>query len=106
MRTKISFLDLKAPYRELKEEIDAAIQRVLESGWYLLGEELRFFEAEFSEYVGAKHCVGVAGTNSRTRATENRWRTQKFGEEATGILRRLTTMKITVAVPESPLSPS
>jgi dTDP-4-amino-4,6-dideoxygalactose transaminase len=55
----VSFLDLKAPYAELKEELDAACQRVMESGWFILGEELRAFEQEFADYCGARHCVGV-----------------------------------------------
>jgi dTDP-4-amino-4,6-dideoxygalactose transaminase len=55
----VPFLDLRAPYLELKEEIDEAISRVLDSGWYLLGKELEAFETEFSEYLGVKHCVGV-----------------------------------------------
>lgn len=60
MIDRVPFLDLRAPYLELKEEIDAAFERVLTSGWFLLGEELTQFEAEFAAYVGAKHCVGVA----------------------------------------------
>ena len=43
---KIPFLDLGAAYRELKQEIDTAIARVLESGWYILGPEVEAFEAE------------------------------------------------------------
>jgi len=56
----VPFLDLKAAYLELKDEIDAAVSRVLSSGWYLLGEELGAFEREFAEYSGAEHCIGVA----------------------------------------------
>lgn len=56
----IQFLDLKAPYLELQSEIDNAIQRVLSSGWYILGEEVDSFEREFAAYCEAKHCVGVA----------------------------------------------
>lgn len=56
----IPFLDLKATYLELKDEIDAAVSRVLASGWYLLGGELEAFEAEYAAYAGARHCVGVA----------------------------------------------
>ena len=41
----IPFLDLGAAYRELKPEIDAAVSRVLESGWYILGPEVEAFEA-------------------------------------------------------------
>ena len=56
----IPFLDLKGPYLELKPEIDAAIQRVLSSGWYLLGNEVSAFEEAFATYCGAKYCVGVS----------------------------------------------
>lgn len=55
----IPFLDLKQPYLELKEELDAAYRRVMNSGWYIQGEELRAFEAEFAEYCHVKYAVGV-----------------------------------------------
>jgi dTDP-4-amino-4,6-dideoxygalactose transaminase len=55
----------KAGYLALKTKIDAAIHRVLESGWYILGTEVREFEKEFSSYVGVLHAVGVAsGTDA------------------------------------------
>lgn len=56
----IPFLDLKAAYLELQLEIDAAVIRVLNSGWYILGEEIDVFEREYATYCEAKHCVGVA----------------------------------------------
>jgi dTDP-4-amino-4,6-dideoxygalactose transaminase len=56
----IPFLDLKAAYLELKEEIDAAVRRVLSSGWYIGGEELDQFEREYAVYCGTQHAVGVA----------------------------------------------
>jgi dTDP-4-amino-4,6-dideoxygalactose transaminase len=56
---KIPFLDLRAAYLELKPEIDAAVSRVLDSGWYILGEEVKSFEAEWAAYCDAKHAVGV-----------------------------------------------
>ena len=56
----IPFLDLGAAYRELKTEIDAAIHRVLDSGWYILGPEVDAFEAEWAAWCGADHAVGVA----------------------------------------------
>lgn len=57
---KVPFLDLKAAYLELKDELDDAYRRVMQSGWYILGEETEAFEREFADYCGAKHCVGVA----------------------------------------------
>ncbi len=55
----VPFLDLKAPYAELKDEMDAACRRVMESGWYILGREVEAFEAEYAAYCGARHCVGT-----------------------------------------------
>lgn len=55
----VPFLDLKATYQELQKDIDEAYQRVMRSGWYILGEELTAFEKEFAEYCGVKHCIGV-----------------------------------------------
>ncbi|HRJ73182.1 MAG TPA: DegT/DnrJ/EryC1/StrS family aminotransferase [Terrimicrobiaceae bacterium] len=56
----IPFLELKPGYLELKAEFDAAYQRVMDSGWVLLGKELEAFEAEFAAYSGTRHCIGVA----------------------------------------------
>ena len=56
---KAPFLDLKATYEELECEIDFAIKRVLNSGWYVLGEEVEQFEAEYAQYCEAKYCVGL-----------------------------------------------
>jgi dTDP-4-amino-4,6-dideoxygalactose transaminase len=56
----VAFLDLKAAYAELQSEMDAAVQRVLTSGRYIMGPEVEAFEAEFAAYCGARHCVGVS----------------------------------------------
>jgi len=56
----VPFLDLKAVYAELQAEMDAAVQRVLASGWYICGPEVEAFEAEFAAYCDARHCVGVS----------------------------------------------
>jgi dTDP-4-amino-4,6-dideoxygalactose transaminase len=56
----VPFLDLRATYLELRPELDAAVGGVLDSGWYLLGEALRTFERAYADFVGAKHCVGLA----------------------------------------------
>ena len=55
----ISFLDLKAIDIEIRPEVMIAIDRVLDSGWYLLGDELKTFEAAFAKYIDAQVCVGV-----------------------------------------------
>ena len=60
MKPQVPFLDLRAPYHELRDEIDGAMRRVAASGWYLLGEELQAFEDAYARYVGTRHCIGVA----------------------------------------------
>ena len=57
---KVPFLDLRAAYLELKTEIDEAVHRVMDSGWYILGPEVEAFESDFSQYCEADHTVGVA----------------------------------------------
>lgn len=56
----IKFLDLFKVNELHRAEIDEAIKRVLNSGWYLLGKECEAFEKEFAEFCGTKYCIGVA----------------------------------------------
>jgi dTDP-4-amino-4,6-dideoxygalactose transaminase len=56
----IPFLDLKAPYLELKQELDEAVARVVSSGWFIGGGEVDQFEADYATYCNAAHAVGVA----------------------------------------------
>jgi UDP-2-acetamido-2-deoxy-ribo-hexuluronate aminotransferase len=61
----MQFIDLKAQYQGLKATIDAAIQRVLDHGIYVMGPEVSALEIALAEYVGTKHCITVAsGTDS------------------------------------------
>ena len=57
--------DLGAHTAPLAEALIAAMQRVVSSGWFVLGPEVRAFEEEFAAYCGTRHCVGVAsGTDA------------------------------------------
>jgi dTDP-4-amino-4,6-dideoxygalactose transaminase len=57
--------DPKASYLAHKSEIDAAISRAIESGWYILGREVRSFEQEFAAYLGVAEAIGVgSGTDA------------------------------------------
>ncbi|MDR2772121.1 MAG: DegT/DnrJ/EryC1/StrS family aminotransferase [Elusimicrobiota bacterium] len=56
----IKFMDLHKINEAYREEINEAIKKVLDSGWYLLGEEYDKFCAEFAFFCGAKYAVGVA----------------------------------------------
>lgn len=56
---RVPMVNLRAEYEALRDEIDAAIQRVIDSGSFVLGEEVKAFEAEFARYCGARYAVGV-----------------------------------------------
>lgn len=61
----IPFGDLKRQYQTIKEEIDKVVFDVLESGWFVLGENLKIFENDFADYCGASFAVGVgSGTEA------------------------------------------
>ncbi|GAB4311107.1 MAG: DegT/DnrJ/EryC1/StrS family aminotransferase [Candidatus Bipolaricaulota bacterium] len=61
----IPILDLTRQYASIKPEIDAAIQRVVESGRFILGPEVEALETEIAAYCGVKHAIGVAsGTDA------------------------------------------
>ena len=56
----IKFLDLQKITAQYSEEIHKAVDRVVDSGWYLQGEENKKFEEEYSKFIGTKYCIGVA----------------------------------------------
>jgi dTDP-4-amino-4,6-dideoxygalactose transaminase len=56
----IKFLDLQKINAQYADELKAAAARVIDSGWYLLGNEVKQFESHLAEYVGVKHAIGVA----------------------------------------------
>src|SRR5262252_8282026 len=61
----IPLLDLKAQYKEIKPQVDAAVARVIESAQFVLGPEVAAFEERFAAYCGVRHCVAL---NSGTSA--------------------------------------
>ncbi len=66
---QVPFVDLKSQYSSIREEIDAAVQRVLNTACFVGGPVLEKFEQEFASFVGVRYCVGVAnGTDAITLA--------------------------------------
>lgn len=55
----INFAELSRQYYKYQSEYEEAVIRVLRSGWYILGKELKKFETDFAAYQGVKNCVGV-----------------------------------------------
>lgn len=61
----MDFIDLKSQYQQLKDQIDAGIQRVLAHGQYILGPEVAELESRLAAFSGTKHCISVAnGTDA------------------------------------------
>ena len=60
----IRFVDLKAQYQNIKEEIDAAIKDVIDNTAFIMGKNVEGFEKEFAEFCNAKHCIGASNGTS------------------------------------------
>lgn len=56
---RVPYIDLPAQYRDLKPQIDAAMQRVMESGGFILRDEVKWFEERMASYLGVNHVIGV-----------------------------------------------
>jgi dTDP-4-amino-4,6-dideoxygalactose transaminase len=71
---RIPFLDLKALNALHRQELLDAAMRVIDSGWYIQGEELKKFEKNFASYCGTKYCVGVANGLDALTLTLRAWK--------------------------------
>lgn len=61
----MNFIDLKAQYRRIEQDVNARIKAVLEHGSYIMGPEIAELEQRLAAYVGVKHCIGVSsGTDA------------------------------------------
>ena len=69
----IPFLDLKTINLRQKEQFHEALDRVLDSGWLILGKEVEAFEQEFADYCGVKFCIGVANGLEALHLTLKAW---------------------------------
>ena len=70
----IPFLDLKEINKRFSKEIKDACERVIDSGWYISGNELSSFEDHFASYCGVEHCVGVANGLDALILTLRAWK--------------------------------
>ncbi|YCH29284.1 DegT/DnrJ/EryC1/StrS family aminotransferase [Erwinia sp. D4-22] len=70
----VNFLDLKKINDNYKNELVAACERVISSGWYILGKEVECFESEFANYCGANYCIGVANGLDALTLTLRAWK--------------------------------
>jgi len=70
----IPFLDLKAINQQHRQDLIDAATRVIDSGWYIQGQEVKSFEQEFAAYCGSSHCIGVANGLDALILTLRAWK--------------------------------
>jgi dTDP-4-amino-4,6-dideoxygalactose transaminase len=102
----IRFLDLKIINDAYRDELISAASRVIDSGWYIRGEEVKAFEQEFATYCGAQHCVGVANGLDALTLTLRAWKELgklKDGDEV--IVPANTYIASILAITENRLTP-
>ena len=102
----IPFLDLKAINAQYRDELVAAAARVIDSGWYIQGGEVKAFEEEFADYCGSKHCIGVANGLDALTLTLRAWKEMgllKEGDEV--IVPANTYIASILAITENRLKP-
>ncbi|WP_339331185.1 DegT/DnrJ/EryC1/StrS family aminotransferase [Aeromonas hydrophila] len=102
----INFLDLKSINSTYQQELKDACARVIDSGWYIMGDELNQFESEFSAYCGAKHTIGVANGLDALSMVLRAWKQLgklKAGDEV--IVQANTYIASVLAITENDLVP-
>lgn len=81
----VPFLDLKGINARHRAELIEAMTRVLDSGWYILGEEVKAFESEFAAYVGVPHCVGTSDGLSALVLILRAWKELGYLKDGDGV---------------------
>lgn len=102
----INFLDLKAINNQYQQELKNACARVIDSGWYIMGNELTQFETEFAAYCGTKHAIGVANGLDALILVLRAWKELgklKAGDEV--IVQANTYIASVLAITENDLVP-
>lgn len=72
--SQVKFLDLAQINMQYRQELIDAATRVIDSGWYVLGQEVKAFEQEFANYCGTQHCVGMANGLDALVLTLRAWK--------------------------------
>ena len=92
----IPSLDLKPRDLTLREELIAAATKVIDSGIYILGDEVNEFERRFAAYCGTSHCVGVANGLDALTLTLRAWKDLGMCEEGDEVIVASNTYIATV----------
>jgi dTDP-4-amino-4,6-dideoxygalactose transaminase len=102
----VSFLNLKKINNQYQQELYEACKRVIDSGWYISGQEVEAFESAFAEYCNVEHCVGVGNGLDALTLTLRAWKEQgKLTEGDEVIVPANTYIASILAITENRLTP-
>jgi dTDP-4-amino-4,6-dideoxygalactose transaminase len=102
----VPFLDLKVINARHAAELKAAAARVIDSGWYVLGEEVKAFEAEFAAWTGSSHCIGTSDGLSALILALRGWKELGLLKDGDGVAVPANTYVASVlAITENRLRP-
>lgn len=102
----INFLNLKSINARYEKELKLACERVIDSGWYIGGNELEQFEEKFAEYCGVKHCIGMANGLDALVLTIRAWKELGLVKEGDEVIVPANTYIATIlAITENKLCP-
>ncbi|WP_171999277.1 DegT/DnrJ/EryC1/StrS family aminotransferase [Cronobacter sp. JZ38] len=102
----INFLNLKSINARYEKELKLACERVIDSGWYIGGNELEQFEKKFAEYCGVKHCIGMANGLDALVLTIRAWKELGLVKEGDEVIVPANTYIATIlAITENKLCP-
>lgn len=102
----ISFLDLKTINSQYANELKHAVCQVIDSGWYILGNELLTFEKEFADYCGAAHAIGVANGLDALILVLRAWKAMGYLKEGDEVIVPANTYIASIlAITENKLTP-
>ncbi|EFA8814866.1 DegT/DnrJ/EryC1/StrS family aminotransferase, partial [Escherichia coli O74] len=102
----IDFLNLKRINEKYKAEMQDAFNRVVDSGWYIMGKELKSFESNFAQYCGVKYAIGVANGLDALYLVLKAWKEQgklRDGDEV--IVQANTYIASILAITNNNLTP-
>lgn len=102
----IPYYSLKAVTAQHEEEIQHAVAQVVESGWYLQGEAVQRFEQHYADYIGTRHCIGVAnGLDALTLTLRAYMELGKLSEGDEVLVQANTFIATVLAITENRLKP-
>ncbi len=102
----IPFLDLKVINQQYHDELKEACSRVIDSGWYIMGNELKKFETEFADYCGTKYAIGVANGLDALILVLRAWKEMGKLQEGDEVIVQSNTYIATIlAITENGLKP-